>query len=162
MRLRIVAVGTKMPGWVQTAVDEYTRRLPADWRVEWHEVRAQARAASGNAATWMQREAERIESALPSGARLVVLDERGNDEDTRGFAARVREWRSEHRPVAVVIGGADGLHDSIKRAADETVRLSSLTLPHALVRVVFAEQLYRAWSILEGHPYHRDGGSGIR
>lgn len=158
MRLRIVAVGTKMPGWVQAAVDDYARRMPTDWRVEWHEVRAQARTSSGSAGTWMQREAERIESALPAGARIVVLDERGDDETTRSFAARVRAWREERRPVAVVIGGPDGLHESIKRAAEETIRLSSLTLPHALVRVVFAEQLYRAWSVLEGHPYHRDGG----
>lgn len=156
MLIRIVAVGTKMPAWVGAAVDEYSRRMPSDWRVEWREVRAEARGASGSAVAWMQREAERIRAALPAGARLVVLDERGCDLDTRRFAQRVADWRLDARPVAIVIGGPDGLDQAFARGADETLRLSSLTLPHPLVRVVLAEQLFRAWSILAGHPYHRD------
>ena len=156
MLIRVVAVGTKMPAWVGAAVDDYSRRMPPDWRLEWREVRAEPRGASGHAQAWMQREAERIRAALPAGARLVVLDERGRDLDTHALAQRVAGWREDARPVAIVIGGPDGVDSALTRAADETLRLSSLTLPHPLVRVLLAEQLFRAWSILAGHPYHRD------
>ena len=156
MLIRIVAVGTKMPAWVGAAVDDYARRIPADWRVEWREVRAEPRGASGHATAWMLREAERIRAALPAGARVVVLDERGRDLDTRQFAQRVAAWRDDARPVAILVGGPDGLDPALARDADETLRLSSLTLPHPLVRVLVAEQLFRAWSILAGHPYHRE------
>ncbi len=161
MRIRIVAVGTKMPAWVDAAVAEYLRRLPPEWRVEWREVRAEARGASGDAVGWMQREALRIRAALPQGARIVALDERGADDDSIAFAQRVRDWQRDARPVALVIGGPDGLDRSLLVDADQKLRLSSLTLPHALVRVVLAEQLFRAWSIGSGHPYHR-GGSDSR
>ncbi len=156
MQIRIVAVGTKMPAWVGAAVEDYSRRLAGDWQVEWREVRAEPRGASGHAKAWMQREAERIRGALPQGGRLVVLDEHGRDLDTRQFAQRLAGWRDDARPVAIVIGGPDGLDPALARDADETLRLSSLTLPHPLVRVVLAEQLFRAWSILAGHPYHRE------
>ncbi|HMM50363.1 MAG: 23S rRNA (pseudouridine(1915)-N(3))-methyltransferase RlmH [Burkholderiales bacterium] len=156
MLIRIVAVGTKMPAWVGAAVEDYARRLPADWRIDWREVRAESRGASGNVRTWMQREATRIRACLPDDARLVVLDERGRDLDTRQFAKRVAEWRDEARAVAIVIGGPDGLDPELAHGAHETLRLSSLTLPHPLVRVLLAEQLFRAWSILAGHPYHRE------
>ncbi len=160
MRVRIVAVGTKMPAWVDAAVADYLRRLPPEWRVEWREVRAEARGASGDAANWMQREAVRIRAALPQGARLVALDERGAEDDSIAFAQRVRDWQRDARPVAIVIGGPDGLDRSLLAGADEKLRLSSLTLPHALVRVVLAEQLFRAWSIGSGHPYHRGDAGG--
>lgn len=155
MLIRIVAVGTRMPAWVDAALADYTRRLPGEWRVEWREVRAEARGESGHAGRWTQREAERIRAALPPGAHLVILDERGHDLDTRRFAQRVQAWREQARPVGLVIGGPDGIDAELGRAADETLRLSSLTLPHPLVRVLVAEQLFRAWSILSGHPYHR-------
>ncbi len=155
MRIRIVAVGTKMPGWVDAALADYERRLPRDWRVEWREIRAETRGASGDAALWMQREAARIRAALPDGARIVALDERGADEDSIAFSRRVRAWQRSARAVAIVIGGPDGLDRSFLADAEERLRLSSLTLPHALVRVVLAEQLFRAWSIDSGHPYHR-------
>lgn len=155
MRIRIVAVGTKMPAWVGAAVDDYLRRVPADWRIEWREVRAEARGGSADASVWMQREAARIRAAVPDGSRLVALDERGADDDSRVFAQRVRQWQHDARGVAIVIGGPDGLDHALLDSAAERLRLSSLTLPHPLVRVVLAEQLYRAWSILNGHPYHR-------
>ena len=158
MRIRIVAVGTKMPPWVGAAVDEYLRRMPPDWRIEWREVRAEAR-ASGEARTWMQREAARIRTAVPDGARLVALDEHGADDDSMAFAQRVQHWQRDARPVAIVIGGPDGLDRALLDSAAERLRLSSLTLPHPLVRVELAEQLFRAWSILAGHPYHREGGA---
>ncbi|MFN5881315.1 MAG: 23S rRNA (pseudouridine(1915)-N(3))-methyltransferase RlmH, partial [Burkholderiales bacterium] len=101
-------------------------------------------------------EALRIEEALPAQARLVLLDERGKDLDSNGLAQRLSRWQQDAQPVALVIGGPDGVDERIRLRADSSIRLSSLTLPHALVRVVLAEQLYRAWSILAGHPYHRE------
>ena len=156
MLIRVVAVGTKMPAWVQTAVGDYTGRMPAEFVVEWREVRAEQRSAGANAAVWMAREAQRIRAALPSGARVMALDERGTDLDTRQFAERLRRWQQHAQPVAILIGGPDGLDDELKSNASERLRLSSLTLPHPLVRVILAEQLYRAWSVLASHPYHRD------
>lgn len=130
--------------------------MPAECALDWRELRAEARSASGSAQVWMHREAERIRAALPSGAWRVVLDERGRDLDTRGLATRLNIWRERAQPIALIIGGPDGLDESIRREAHETLRLSSLTLPHPLVRVVLAEQLFRAWSVITGHPYHRD------
>ncbi len=156
MRLRVIAVGTRMPAWVDSAVTDYSARLPADLAVEWREIRAEARGASGSPAVWLQREAERIEAAIPQGAWRVVLDERGRDVDTRQLAQRLSQWRERAAPVALLIGGPDGLASELKQGANENLRLSSLTLPHPLVRVLLAEQLFRAWSILTGHPYHRD------
>ncbi|MBU6189620.1 MAG: 23S rRNA (pseudouridine(1915)-N(3))-methyltransferase RlmH [Betaproteobacteria bacterium] len=156
MRIRVIAVGTKMPAWVDTAASDYSARLPAELALEWREVRAEPRSASGSPAVWMQREADRIRSAIMPGAWRVVLDERGRDQTTRQFAQRVGAWRDRGAPVALVIGGPDGIDPALRDEADELVRLSSLTLPHPLVRVVLAEQLFRAWSILTGHPYHRD------
>ena len=156
MLIRVVAVGTRMPVWVGAAVDDYTKRLPAGFTVELREVRAETRSSTGSAAAWMQKEAGRIETALPATCRIVVLDERGKDLDTRRLAERMRAWQEDARPVAILIGGPDGLDPALKARADETIRLSSLTLPHPLVRVLLAEQLYRGWSILAGHPYHRE------
>jgi len=155
MRLRVIAVGTRMPPWVDEVVADFTRRLPADWRVEWKPVKAEPR-GGGSAGHWMAREAQRIREALPDGARLVVLDERGTDLDSAGLWARLAAWQRAGSPIALVIGGPDGIDPALKAQADESLRLSSLTLPHALVRVLLAEQLYRAWSIGAGHPYHRE------
>ena len=155
MQIRVLAIGTRMPAWVDTAVDDYTRRLPPGFDLQWHEIRAEARSASGNPAAWMRREAARIDSARPPGSTLVVLDERGTDLDTAGFAQRLRAWQALARPVAILIGGPDGLAASLRAQAQESLRLSRLTLAHPLVRVVLAEQIYRAWSLLAGHPYHR-------
>jgi len=156
MRIRVIAVGTRMPGWVDAAVDDYTRRMPADLRVDWKPVKAESRTGGGSASQWKTREALRIRDAMPAAARLVVLDERGADLDSAGLAARLAAWRRDAQDVALVIGGPDGIDDALKAQAAESLRLSSLTLPHALVRVLLAEQLYRAWSINEGHPYHRE------
>jgi len=156
MLLRIIAVGTRMPGWVDEAVQTYTRRMPPELRIEWKPVRAAARESGGTSQQWREREGQRIREALPARARLVLLDERGRDLGSNELAARLSAWQALSVPVAIVIGGPDGVDDSIRQQADETLRLSSLTLPHALVRVLLAEQLYRAWSISAGHPYHRD------
>ena len=156
MLIRVIAVGTRMPAWVTQAADDYSGRLPPEIRVEWREVRAEARSGRDSPEVWMSREAQRIRAALPDGSHLVALDEHGADLDTRGFAARLQRWQREARPVAILIGGPDGLDAKLKSEAAERVRLSSLTLPHPLVRVILAEQLFRAWSVLANHPYHRD------
>lgn len=156
MLLRVVAVGTRMPAWVDDAVDTYTRRMPQELRVDWKPVRAEPREAGGGAARCMAREAQRIRDALPAGARLVVLDERGADLTSARLAERLLAWQRDARPVAIVIGGPDGIDPELRTQAEESLRLSSLTLPHALVRPLLAEQLYRAWTIASGHPYHRE------
>ena len=155
MRLLVIAVGTRMPGWVTEAVRDYSGRMPTDHAIEWREIKPEPRGAGGSASVWLQREAERIRTAIPEGARRVLLDERGRDLDTAGLAQRLSDWREQHRTVALLIGGPDGVEPGLRREAHELIRLSSLTLPHPLVRVILAEQLYRAWSILAGHPYHR-------
>ena len=155
MLLRVIAVGTRMPGWVEDAVADYSQRLPAEFKTEWREVRAEARNRSADSARWLAREAERIRVVLPDNAHIVVLDERGTDLTTIGLARALERWREQSRPVAILIGGPDGIDPELKALAQQTIRLSSLTLPHAMVRVLLAEQLFRAWSIISGHPYHR-------
>jgi 23S rRNA (pseudouridine1915-N3)-methyltransferase len=156
MLLRVIAVGLRMPAWVDAAVDDFSRRMPAELRIDWKPVKAEPRTSGGSPAQWKAREAQRIRDASPAGARLVLLDERGADLDSARLAARLAVWQREAQAVAIVIGGPDGLDDTLRAQAGETLRLSSLTLPHALVRVLLAEQLYRAWSINSGHPYHRE------
>lgn len=158
MQLAIVAVGHKMPAWIETGFNEYTKRMPPELRIELREVKPEARSSSNNAATVMQREAARIEAVLGSlskQCRIVALDERGKDWNTMQLAGALQSWRDEAQAVAFVIGGPDGLDAGFKRSARLLLRLSSMTLPHALARVLLAEQIYRAWSVLSNHPYHR-------
>lgn len=155
MLIRVIAVGTRMPAWVGQVVDDYTGRMPPEFRIEWREVRAEQRTA-GSAAVWMAREAKRIREALVPSSVIVALDERGTDLTTRDLAARLQRWQLDAQPVSLLIGGPDGLDPELKAQARERLRLSSLTLPHPMVRVLLAEQLYRAWSVLANHPYHRD------
>jgi 23S rRNA (pseudouridine1915-N3)-methyltransferase len=156
MKLLIVAVGTRTPAWVDAGFAEYAKRMGRELTLELTEVRAQDRAGGVPAARAMAQEAERIRAALPKNARVVVLDEHGDDLTTRALAERVQQWMAAGNDVAFLVGGADGLDAGLKSAAHETLRLSSLTLPHALVRVLLAEQLYRAFSVLRNHPYHRE------
>ncbi|MCK9509734.1 MAG: 23S rRNA (pseudouridine(1915)-N(3))-methyltransferase RlmH [Pigmentiphaga sp.] len=155
MRLILAAVGTRMPDWVTTGYQEYARRLPADCPLELREVKAEPRAGGRTAAQLMQAEARRLEAALPASCQRVALDERGRDWTTQDLAQALERWRADGRDVAFLIGGADGLEPVLKQGCEQRLRLSSLTLPHAMVRVLLAEQLYRAWSILHNHPYHR-------
>jgi 23S rRNA (pseudouridine1915-N3)-methyltransferase len=156
MRLQVVAVGTRMPGWVDAAVATFGRRMPPELRIDWRAVKAEPRGAGPGGAAHKAREARRILEAVAPGARRVVLDERGTDLDSAGLATRLAAWQQAGTPVALIVGGPDGLDDALKAQAHESLRLSSLTLPHALVRVLLAEQLYRAWTIVSGHPYHRE------
>jgi 23S rRNA (pseudouridine1915-N3)-methyltransferase len=156
LKLIVAAVGTRMPDWVDTAFDEYAKRFPRDCPLELIEVRAEPRTTGKTPAAMMELEAARLRQAISARTRLVILDERGEDMSSRRLAERLQKWQDGGDDVAFVIGGPDGLAPVFKQGAHETMRLSSLTLPHAMVRVMLAEALYRAWSLLNGHPYHRD------
>ena len=155
MRLVIVAVGLRVPDWAQTAWDDYAKRFPHELRVELKAVKTEPR-GSKTLETLYAAERSRIEAAIPKGARVVVLDERGTSLSTVALAGRLKEWQLGGGDVALVIGGPDGLEPAFRQAAHERIRLSDLTLPHAFARVLLIEQLYRAWSINANHPYHRE------
>ena len=155
MRLVIVAVGQRVPDWAQTAWDDYAKRFPYELKVELLAVKTEPR-ASKSIETLYAAERARIEAVLPKGCRIVALDERGTSLTTVALAQNLTSWQLESDDVALVIGGPDGLDPAFKQAAHERIRLSDLTLPHAMVRVLLIEQLYRAWSINAHHPYHRE------
>lgn len=147
MRLTIISVGHKMPDWVATATQDYVKRMPPDCSIEIKEIKLDHSPA---------KEAVKIAAAIPKGARVIALDERGKDQTTQQLATQLANWRQEGIDITFLIGGADGLDASLKENAQALWRLSSLTLPHAMARVLLVEQLYRAWTILQGHPYHRE------
>lgn len=155
MRLLIVAVGQRLPDWAQSAWADYAKRFPAELKVELKAVKTEPR-GSRSLSSLLGAERERIEAALPKGSRVVALDERGTAISTAALADKLRAWQLDAADVALVIGGPDGLEPAFRQAAHERIRLSDLTLPHALVRVLLIEQLYRAWSINAKHPYHRE------
>jgi 23S rRNA (pseudouridine1915-N3)-methyltransferase len=159
VKLALVAVGQRQPAWAEAAFDDFSKRFPPELRLELKAVKAEPRTLGKSPAAMMAVEAQRIEAAIGSvakGARRVVLDERGERRSTPQLAERLRFWLGDGRDVALIVGGPDGLDPSLKASADETLRLSDLTLPHAFVRVLLAEALYRAWSVSAGHPYHRE------
>jgi len=145
-----------MPGWIAEGYDEYAKRMPREARIELLEIKPEPRTTGKNTAQIMEAEAQRILNALPPDCRRIALDERGKMPTTKQLSAQMEEWMSGGRDVAFIIGGADGLHESVKKSAQELMALSALTLPHALVRVLLAEQLYRAYSLMHNHPYHRE------
>ncbi|MDH4479062.1 MAG: 23S rRNA (pseudouridine(1915)-N(3))-methyltransferase RlmH [Rhodoferax sp.] len=155
MRLVIVAVGQRVPDWAQTAWDDYAKRFPHEIKIELKAVKTEPR-GSKTLDTLYAAERSRIEAAIPKGARIVVLDERGTTLNTQALATRLTDWQLSGGDVALVIGGPDGLEPAFRQAAHERIRLSDLTLPHAFARVLLIEQLYRAWSINANHPYHRE------
>ena len=155
MKLLIVAVGQRMPDWAQSAYDDYAKRFPPELRVEIKTVKTETR-GSKTLETLLAAERERIQAVLPRGCRVVVLDERGAALTTQALAEQLRGWQLDATDVALVIGGPDGLEPAFRAAAHQRIRLSDLTLPHAMARVLLIEQLYRAWSINAGHPYHRE------
>jgi len=156
MKLIVAAVGQRMPAWAQAAWDEYAKRFPPELPLELKAIKAEPRTGGKTAAQCMAAERVRIESALPKHAHIAALDERGTALTTQALAARLRAWQGEGSDVALLIGGPDGLDPALRTAAHERIRLSDLTLPHALARVLLIEQLYRAWSVNAGHPYHRE------
>jgi 23S rRNA (pseudouridine1915-N3)-methyltransferase len=155
VKLLLVAVGQRQPAWADTAYDDFAKRFPPELRLELKAVKAEPR-GSKTAEQLMAAEAARLEAAIPKGARRVVLDERGTRLTTLQLAERMRAWMSDGRDVVLIVGGPDGLDAALKGTADETLRLSDLTLPHAFVRVLLAEALYRAWTVMVHHPYHRE------
>jgi 23S rRNA (pseudouridine1915-N3)-methyltransferase len=155
MQLIIAAVGHKMPAWIETGFGEYAKRMPPESRIQLKEIKPVDRSGSRTAETVMAQERSRIEAVIPKGARVIALDEHGRDITTVQLSQMLSQWQQDGRDVTFVIGGADGLDAGFKASADMLIRVSSLTLPHGMVRVLLAEQLYRAWSITQNHPYHR-------
>ncbi|APV49009.1 23S rRNA (pseudouridine(1915)-N(3))-methyltransferase RlmH [Betaproteobacteria bacterium GR16-43] len=156
MRVSILSVGHKMPAWVQEGYQEYAKRMPPEIRLDLVELKPEDRTSGKTTEKAKALEGERILAAVPEGASLIALDEKGRAITTQGLSVLLTEWMRDGSHPAFVIGGADGLSDEVKQRAGKLVSLSSLTLPHAMVRVLLAEQLYRAWSILARHPYHRE------
>jgi 23S rRNA (pseudouridine1915-N3)-methyltransferase len=151
MQLIIAAVGHKMPAWIESGYAEYVKRMPPELKIVLKEIKPVERSGSKTAATAMALERERIEAALPKSVRIIALDERGKDLTSVGLET----WQQDGRDTAFLIGGADGLDPALKARAEGLIRISSMTLPHGMVRVMLAEQLYRAWTITQNHPYHR-------
>jgi 23S rRNA (pseudouridine1915-N3)-methyltransferase len=159
MKLWVIAVGRKMPAWVDTGFSDYAKRMPPGSKIHLIEIKAEKRTAGKSSSQILDAERRRIVASLPRDCRQVVLDERGRVLSTEQLAQNLAAWTQTGRDVAFVIGGADGLHQEIKNNADIRLSLSALTLPHALSRVVLAEQLYRAMSLMNNHPYHRPSGN---
>ena len=157
MKFYIVAVGHRMPAWINAGFSEYAQRMPRECRIELREIKPAPRSGEGEKSIrqWLALEAERIRATLPARRFTAVLDERGAPSTTIDLARRIERWKRDGRDVAFVIGGADGVARELTQEADLVFSLSPLTLPHGLCRVVLAEQLYRAASLLAGHPYHR-------
>ena len=156
MKLYLAAVGTKMPAWVNEAYAEFAKRMPRELPLELLEVKAEPRSEGKTVEVMMAAEAVRLRGVLPPRCRRMILDERGTELTTRNLSERITRWMQEGDDVAFVVGGPDGLDASLKGEAEERFRISGLTLPHALVRVILAEALYRAASLMRGHPYHRE------
>ena len=156
MRFLVVAVGHKMPDWITTGFQEYAKRMPREARIDLLEIKPEPRTTGKSVAQMMEAEAQRILAALPAGALRIALDEHGAALTTLQMAQQIKTWMTNGGDVAFIIGGADGLHESVKSSAQQLLALSAMTLPHGMVRVLLAEQLYRAHSLLHNHPYHRE------
>lgn len=154
MHIRLIAVGDRQPSWVDTAVSDYSARLPRQWRFRIDVVPLAKRSGSADKAKTM--EGEKVLARIKSAEQVVILDERGTQLSSRELASKIDDWQSDGRDLTFIIGGPDGHPDAVRERADFNWSLSKLTLPHGMARVVFAEQLYRAWSLTTGHPYHRD------
>jgi 23S rRNA (pseudouridine1915-N3)-methyltransferase len=155
VRIYLIAAGTRMPSWVMDGYEDYAGRMPPECRLVLKETPLGASRAGGDARKAMQEEGNAMLAALPEGAGVTALDVRGKSVDTEALAKLLNRWLQEGRDRALLIGGPDGLAPECLARAESKLSLSALTLPHALVRVVVAEQIYRAWSILKNHPYHR-------
>ena len=156
MKLIIVSVGHKMPDWITAGFNEYAKRMPREMKIEMLEIKPEPRTTGKTVAQIMEAEAQRILAVLPQSCLRIALDEHGAQLTTRQLAGQMQDWMRAGSDAAFIIGGADGLHVSVKQAAQQLLALSALTLPHGIVRVLLAEQLYRAHSLMHNHPYHRD------
>lgn len=156
MKLLVAAVGHKMPEWIATGFSEYARRMPREMKIELLEIKPEPRSTGKSTTQIMAAEAQRILGALPANCLRIALDERGAAWTTRQLADQMQDWMRGGCDVAFIIGGADGLHETVKSGVRQLLALSAMTLPHGMVRVLLAEQLYRAHSLLHNHPYHRE------
>ncbi|MEQ8426588.1 MAG: 23S rRNA (pseudouridine(1915)-N(3))-methyltransferase RlmH [Gammaproteobacteria bacterium] len=156
MQIDLIAVGKRMPDWIESACSEYLKRLPKQVQLSVLEINPANRTRKNSVDNFKQQEEQRILEAIKPDSMLIVLDEGGQPVSSKGLANKLGTWIDNQQAVSVVIGGADGLSERLKNDANETWSLSGLTLPHGLVRVLFVEQVYRAWSILDNHPYHRE------
>ena len=156
MKLLILAVGNKMPAWITAGFNEYTKRMPREATIALIEVKPEPRTTGKTVPQIMEAEAQRINAALPKDVTRIVLDERGAHLTTKQMSQKMHDWLGGGRDVAFIIGGADGLHESVRANAQQLLALSAMTMPHGMVRVLLAEQLYRAYSLLHNHPYHRE------
>ena len=155
MHIRLLAVGDRQPSWVDEAFGDYSARLPREWKFRLDVIPTVRRQKNDKSRRAMEAEGELILAKLQPAEQVVLLDERGRQFDSKGLAGKLSDWQSDGRDLCFVIGGPDGLSEACKQRADFSWSLSKLTLPHGLARVLFAEQLYRAWSLQTGHPYHR-------
>jgi 23S rRNA (pseudouridine1915-N3)-methyltransferase len=155
MAIKLLAVGRHMPAWVNEAFDDYAKRLPPEFSLELLEIRPENRGKNDNIAKIVEREGEKLLNAVPPQHTLIALDERGTAWNTQQLAKQLKTWREEQHKLCLIICGPDGLSETCRQKAHQLWSLSPLTLPHPLVRVIIAEQIYRAWSILSNHPYHR-------
>ena len=155
MRMYLIAVGQKMPGWGEQGYVEYAQRMPAEARLELREIAPGKRGKNANIPRILQDEGERIRASIPKNCRIVVLDVEGSQWSTEQLAGRLQDWMQSGQDVALLVGGPEGLSEECRALAQERWSLSALTFPHPLVRIILAEQLYRAWSVLRNHPYHR-------
>jgi 23S rRNA (pseudouridine1915-N3)-methyltransferase len=155
VRVYLLSIGRRMPGWVESGYEEYAKRLPSECGLKVVEIEPGHRGKGGNPRVARGVECERILAAIPKGARVIALDVRGRLRTTEQLAEELARWMAGSRDVALLVGGPDGLAEPCLARSDSLWSLSPLTFPHPLVRVILAEQLYRAWSILRGHPYHR-------
>lgn len=155
MKILILAVGHRMPEWVSAAWEDYAKRMPADWAVTLKEIKPEPRTSGKTPQQLMAAEAKRIETSIPDLNIRIALDEHGHDLTTQAFATKLQSWHQASQNITILIGGPDGLDSQLKASCHGLIRLSSMTMPHPMVRVVLIEQLYRAWSILNSHPYHR-------
>lgn len=155
MHIHLIAVGQKMPGWVKQGYEEYAKRLPQNFSLKLVEIAPGQRGKNSDPKRAMEDEGAKILNAIPGNAHVIALDERGKQQTTLRLAEQMRGWMQGGRDIALLVGGPDGLSRECKQRAEQHWSLSKLTLPHPLVRVFLAEQLYRAWSVTQGHPYHR-------
>ncbi|TCK05913.1 23S rRNA (pseudouridine(1915)-N(3))-methyltransferase RlmH [Marinobacterium mangrovicola] len=155
MRIKLIAVGGKMPGWVSEGYDEYARRLPGDFRLELTELQLGHRGKGADIARAIRSEGDAMLAAIPKGDRVIALTVDGRSWSTEQLAEQAEDWRMSGQNISLLVGGPDGLDPRCVACADQKWSLSKLTLPHPLVRIMLAEQLYRAWTLLQGHPYHK-------
>ncbi len=155
MQINLISIGNKMPGWVKQGYDEYAKRMPRECELVMREITPGKRGKNFDVARTVQDEGERMIAAIPKDTHVVTLDIQGKPWSTSELSQALQRWMEGGRHIALLVGGPEGLADSVRQLADETWSLSRMTLPHPLVRIVVAEQIYRAWSILHNHPYHR-------